>query len=205
MNKIFYTLLLSLFAVTALASPVSAVEQESLVIVDFPACANPTGEVVADYPTGTHGIPGSPASYSGSDKVYKINSDQLTQCFCNDNGSGVQTNWLKAANLSEEQIDNYLQNGWIQIPNGQNWGLDEGAYLIKNSDYTCRGSGSSTNVGGSSDSNSGGGSNNGSVIGTSTKAILGLATTGNIKDILLLLAAGSGFIFVGLRLVKSNN
>jgi len=206
MKLAFYTILLGIFMTIAGVTHVFATEQESFSVAEFPVCANPTGELIADYATGTHGIPGSPASYPGSDKVYKINANQLTQCFCNENGSGIQSNWLKAANLSDDQIDTYIQNGWIQIPNGQNWGLDEGAYLVKNLDYTCKGTGGSTSAGGSSGSNSSGGSsNNGSVIGTSTKAILGLATTGNMKDIFLLLATGIAFLFVGFRLAKSNN
>ena len=56
---------------------------------DFPVCASPEGSVKSQYSSGTHGIPGSSATYQGSDTVYQLSKDKLTPCFCALYGSGI--------------------------------------------------------------------------------------------------------------------
>ncbi len=155
---------------------------------DFPVCANPKGSVKSQYASGTHGIPGSTATYQGSDKVYQVSKDKLTQCFCAVDGSGIQTNWLKASGLSDEEINQYKDAGWIFVPNGANWGLEEGPYLSYNSTYSCAGSAT--------------GGTGGSVLGASTNAVLGFASTGNIKILLAVTGIGLLSLFFGLKLNK---
>lgn len=155
---------------------------------DFPVCANPKGSVKSQYASGTHGIPGSLATYQGSDTVYQLSKDKLTQCFCAVDGSGIQTNWLKATGLSEEEINQYKDAGWIYIQNGANWGLDDASYLSYNSAYSCAGSAT--------------GGTGGSFLGASTNTVLGLASTGNIKILLGVTGIGLISLLLGLRLNK---
>ncbi len=155
---------------------------------DFPVCANPQGSVKSQYASGTHGIPGSFATYLGRDAVYQLSKDKLTQCFCAVDGSGIQTNWLKASGLSDEQINQYKDAGWIYIQNGANWGLEESPYLSYNSTYSCAGSVT--------------GGTGGSVLGASTNAVLGLASTGNMKILLAVTGIGLLSLFFGLKLKK---
>lgn len=155
---------------------------------DFPVCANPQGSVKSQYASGTHGIPGSSATYQGSDTVYQLSTDKQTQCFCAVDGSGIQTNWLKASGLSEEDINQHKDAGWIYIQNGANWGLDGTAYLSYNSTYSCAGSAT--------------GGTGGSVLGASANAVLGFASTGNIKILLAVTGIGLISLLLGLRLNK---
>lgn len=153
-------------------------------IPSFPSCVNPQGEIKVSYESGTHGIPGDLATYSGKDTVYKLSDETLAQCFCAANGDGIQTNWWKVSSLSDPDIQTLKNQGWNYIPNGSLWGLESVPYLAKNSTFSCKGG-----VGG------------GEVLGastTATKGVLGLASTGNalyivsvISSGLLLLAAGS--------------
>ena len=155
---------------------------------DFPVCASPEGSVKSQYSSGTHGIPGSSATYQGSDTVYQLSKDKLTQCFCAVDGSGIQTNWLKVSDLSDEEIDQYKDAGWIFIQNGANWGLDDTAYLSYNSTYACSGSA----TGGTGES----------VLGASANGVLGFASTGNIKILLALTGIGLTALLLGLKLRK---
>ena len=154
-------------------------------IPNFTSCLNPQGEIKASYESGTHGIVGTPGLYSGKDAVYKVAEDSLTQCFCAENGSGIQTNWWKIPNLTESEIKTLEAQGWIYIANGALWGLDDAPYMAKNSDFSCKSSGGN---GGSSDSGSSSSSNSGSSSGSSSSVsnapagigqVLGLASTGS--------------------------
>jgi len=147
----------------------------------FPSCTNPTGTVKVSYPSGTHGIVGQSSGVSGSDTVYSLSGGNNLQCFCAVDGAGIQTNWMKANNFSEAEINTLKNQGWVYIPNGALWGLDTSPYLAINSNYSCKGSlngdSSNNNSTGSSGGSGGGG---GSVSGASTTgSVLGLATTGN--------------------------
>lgn len=59
----------------------------------FPSCVNPTGQVIASYQDGTHGVPGDTNTYTGEDTVYALNAEQVVQCLCTSNAEGIQTNW----------------------------------------------------------------------------------------------------------------
>lgn len=156
-------------------------------VPSFSSCTNPQGSVKADNPSGTHGIVGESGNYSGSDTVYRLSGDTLTQCFCSQNNQGIQTNWWKITSLSPGDIAVLEREGWIYVPNGKLWGLDEGAYLAKNAPYVCSGG----RVGGASATNVG--------------DVLGLATTGNMPLLLGLLAIGLLSLLIAFLLKRRSN
>lgn len=174
-------LLMGLFA------PVFALDSPT-----FPVCSNAQGSVRVSYSTGTHGVAGKSETYTGSDTVYQMNSDTLVQCFCPESGSGgIQTDWWKVSHLSEEEIQDLINDGWIYIPNGALWGLSEDPYLAQNINYDCK---PSTGTGG-------GGSGGVSGAGVSSAGqVLGLAATGNITTILALIFAGLMSLAFGVYL-----
>lgn len=149
---------------------------------NFTSCVNPQGQVKASYETGSHGIAGKAGTFEGKDIVYTLSENALTQCFCAVDGAGIQTNFWKIPALSESEIEAFKSQGWIYVPNGALWGLENAQYLAKNSDFSCK---SSTTGGSGSSNNSNSSSNNsgnGSVLGASSGGIgqvLGLASTGN--------------------------
>jgi len=149
----------------------------------FPECANPQGTLLVSYADGTHGIPGSPTSYTGSDAVYRLSDTSLSQCFCSVAGEGIQTNWWKVSSLTESEIAVLKSEGWTSIPDGSVWGLDPGQYMALNSNYACGG------IGG------------GDVLGITTGGdILGLATTGNIATIYTVFSLALILLGVGILL-----
>lgn len=160
-------------------------------VPDFPACANPNGEVIAHYDEGTHGIAGSSGTYTGSDTVYRVSDVQTTQCFCSTDGNGIQTNWWNASSLTQDQVAILKADGWIYVPTGNLWGLTNDPYMAKNISYRClpQGGGDPNGGGdGKSDGKSDGRSScpectqppvGGQVLGTSTGDVLGLAATGD--------------------------
>ena len=106
----------------------------------FPRCPSPGGTLVVSYSEGWHWIVGDPALKWGSDSVYHIGSNNYVQCYCPLNGNtgqGIQTNWLKISNISEDQKNQLLSQGWILVENGADFGLPQGVYLAKNSFFTC--------------------------------------------------------------------
>lgn len=142
----------------------------------FPSCLNPQGEIKAHYDSGVHGIPGRSNEYRGSDTVLKLSDETLSQCLCTENGEGIQTNWWKASSLSDSDIAVLKNLGWIYIPSGSVWGLEDTRYMAFNSTYACRGG---------------------------QGGVLGLATTGNIIFLYGLLTLGSISLLLGLWLRKS--
>lgn len=168
----------------------------------FPACANPSGTVRVSYPSGTHGIVGSQNAFSGADTVYDIGNGNHVQCFCADDGSGIQTNWWNVSSLSQEEIDILLTQGWTYIPNGAVWGLEEAPFLVQNNNYSCRGGGGSTN--GSSTSSGGGG---GSVAGASNSvgSVLGLAATGGVIPMYFFGSLGTVSLALGFLLRRKKS
>ncbi len=120
------------FLLTAV-KPVYAVN-----VPDFGSCLNPQGSLVRQYSSGVHGVAGRTDRYEGSDSVYQVSSNALTQCLCPDNGQGVQTNWLKTSGLTESDVNALKSQGWLYIVTGSPWGLKDVAYLAKNSDYSCK-------------------------------------------------------------------
>ncbi len=112
----------------------------------FPAYANPTpsfgtclnsqwSQIQVNAGDQKHGVVGIDSFY-GTDTIYESGGNAM-QCLCTDQGQGYQTNWMKAAAMSQSQIDNYKAQGWIYVPLGKEWGLDDSTYLAKNSSYTC--------------------------------------------------------------------
>jgi len=152
---------------------------------NFPSCPNPGGELKAEYNEGNHGIPGKLGDQTGSDAVYSSGENNI-QCFCSTDNQGVQTNWWKISSLSQSQIDELKNSGWIYIANGAVWGLDETPYMAFNSNYTC-----GSAIGGEVQ-----GARTGQVLGTST-----LPATGN-WGILGLLTLGLSLLLVGTKMKK---
>ena len=152
----------------------------------FPVCSNPQGTLKASYDSGTHGVVGNTATFTGKDSVYTLSNGTNMQCLCADNGQGIQTNWWKVSSLSADEINILISQGWTQIPDGSAWGLDAAAYLAKNINYSC----------------SGGGTGGPEVLGASAGDVLGLATTGNALFILSVILAGVTFLGFGSFLNK---
>jgi len=195
-------LVLFVLLISGTFSPVSA----AITSPEFPMCSNPVGNLSADYATGTHGIVGNAISFTGADKVYTFANNNALQCFCPENGAGIQTNWWKIENMTESEISELENDGWMYVANGANWGLAQGPYLAKNINFSCS-SGSNNGDGGSSSSNSGGGSSSssnsgsGSVLGAGS--VLGLATTGSMVKIFEYIAFGFALIATGIVVRKN--
>lgn len=177
------------------------------------SCTAPVGSTVASYSVGTHGIVGDASTHTGSDAVYRVDSDHLLQCFCPDNNqSGIQSNWWKVTDLSEEDLSYFQKIGWIYVPNGALWGLDESPYLVKNDFYQCHPSdggnggsngGSSNSSSSSSNGSSGSSSSNDNGVGGWVGSVLGvssLADTGTMRAILMFLFVGGVFAWAAYRL-----
>lgn len=171
-----------LFFFIFLILPVPASRVFANEIPEFTSCVNPQGQIKASYESGTHGVAGRPGLFEGKDVVYSISGNAVTQCFCAIDGIGVQTNFWKIPALTEPEIEALKLQGWIYIPNGALWGLENTPYMAKNSDFSCKGTGSGANTGssdsGNSSSNSVVNSNQGSLSGGIGR-VLGLASTGN--------------------------
>jgi hypothetical protein len=180
-------------------------------IPNFPSCTMPQGELVVSYDSGIHGIPGDSSIHSGSDKVFRINDTTLIQCFCATNSQGIQTNWWKKNSLTEDEIDTLEKLGWIYIPNGSLWGLENTSYFASNSFYSCGPSGSSGGGSSSSSSSSGGSnssSNNSSSGGIGGGEVLGQvlgAATGNLVSIYFFILLGIFFLIIFLLWKKPKN
>ena len=213
MNKHLCKSLILILLLLSIVVATSAYSVNAQTIPSFPSCLNPQGVIRVSYSSGTHGVVGDATTYTGTDVVYQLTNDTLIQCLCPPNGDGIQTNWWKVSQLTNEEIDILKAQGWIYIPNGSLWGLDNPPYLAKNISYRCVGGaggngGSSNNGdGGSSSSGSSNGSNNGGSggnnAGTTTQKIgevLGLASTGNIASILFYLISGIMILSIGIYL-----
>ena len=178
-------------------------------VPEFGSCLNPQGTKTQENHGSNHGVV-NVGTFSGVDSIYSSNGNTM-QCLCADNGAGYQTNWLKASNYSHDQIDSLKAQGWIYVPEGKDWGLDQGPYLAKNETYTCtvctptptvtptgtvittpgptETPGVTTQVQGASANN------------TSTNV---LASTGNALVIYISLLAGAVSLILGLLLKKVN-
>jgi hypothetical protein len=172
----------------------------AVTIPQFPSCANPTGTVIANHATGTHGIVGDTKTYTGSDTVYRIGDTQVTQCFCAENGSGIQTDWLDVNNLGNSDIDILVAQGWIYVPDGSLWGLSQGPYVANNIAYQCLPGNNGGTGGGSSSNNQTGGT----TLSTSTGSVLGLAATGDMWKLYATFVAAVTLLISGLRKLKNS-
>jgi len=170
----------------------------------FSTCLNPQTQIQVSHPDGTHGVPGDTKTYTGSDIVYAesnvLSSSSVMQCLCQTGGGGIQTNWWKASDLSDDEIKVLQTQGWIYIPDGSAWGLDSAVYLAQNTGFSC-GSSNQNNTNNSGGSNSSGssnpsdpGSSSNSGQSSVTQAVLGaftqLADTGNMVLLYSLLIIG---------------
>lgn len=172
----------------------------------FPSCANAQGTIKASYPDGVHGIPGKPDVFIGSDNVFLVTADTALQCFCPKEGqTGIQTNWWKIPQLTEDEINIFVKQGWVFVSDGSLWGLDSVPYLAFNIEFSCKAPG---NGGGGGGSSSGGGSLSGESLGVGGGfmyfggEVLGLASTGNILTIIQLFLAGFIAIISGILIRK---
>lgn len=147
---------------------------------DFGSCLNPQGKAVASYDNGRHGIVGRTDEVEGSDYVYE-SGDNALQCFCPENGSGIQTNWYNASKLTQEDIDVMKKDGWAYFATGSSWGLKDVPYLAKNVDYTCKKTAEK---------------------GASVTSVLRLASTGDTQTIYTFILSGAAFLISGLVLRK---
>lgn len=172
------------FTILAISLLIGASPAYGVNVPTFPSCSNPSGTLQVNYAGGTHGIVGSGATYTGSDAVYSTGNDTLIQCFCPDSpGNGIQTNWWKAASLSQEDIDVLKNQGWNYVPNGSLWGLENVPYVAKNSDYSCKGG----------------------VGGVAVEQALGLASMGDSMLVYGLAGAGVLLVFLGFVLRRTSN
>lgn len=168
----------------------------------FPACPGGSGNIKANYPEGQHAIVGVTGLQFGSDKVFSIGDNNFLQCYCPPQGSGTQTNWLSANNISQVDKNNLITQGWVLIPNGADWGLEPIPYLAKNSSFSCGGGGGNGPSGDSGPSAGGSGSSGGQVLGISTLA----ATSSDSlpTQITLAILLGSALIAYGTYLKKGS-
>lgn len=195
-------LILILGIVSALVMPKSVYAVE---IPDFPSCANPRGDIQASYGTGVHGIVGSDVTYTGSDTVYRISDVAVTQCFCAENGQGIQTDWWKADALSEDDIKVLKSEGWIHVPAGELWGLAQGPYVARNSTFSCLpGLSPAPSTSGSVAGVSGGREEGGGIGGGEDEGdILGLAATGDAPFVVSVFALGILLLVTGFRRLRN--
>ena len=133
-SRLFCFLTSLCFLLFASTSTVQAVTTPS-----FPSCLNQQGTLKADYSSGIHGIVGRTETYSGSDKVFTLNESSLLQCYCGEDGKGIQTDWWKIDNLSDQDINSLKLQGWFYVPSGAAWGLEDAPYMARNSEYSCDG------------------------------------------------------------------
>lgn len=200
MKKLYKRFLYLAFIIYAVTYPkVTHADQINIV---FPSCLNPGISADITYTSGTHGIAGDNATYSGSDNVYKLEANtRVLQCFCGSNGQGIQTNWIKVDAISQEQLQSLIRQGWVEIPFGTDWGLDNSAYLAKNDSYACIGTAlvqSATAI----NTNSSASQNNNSAAPGNNSVFATLASTGNIISFFLTLSAGVLLLILGLMIRK---
>lgn len=181
---------------------------------EFPSCNNPTGVVQASYDSGVHGIVGDMSTYTGKDTVYALDNGNFLQCFEGQNGKGIQTDWMKVGDLSQVDIEVLEQEGWIYVPNGSLWGLEDCAYLAKNVSYSCTSltttptvtptSTPSSSSSGSSNSSSSGGSSNPvqNVLSAAASTASNFANTGTALLITGLFMLATGLLIIATSLRK---
>ena len=116
---------------------INGIAHASVTKPNFPSCKSPQGQLKVYYADGTHGIVGDQNTYIGSDAVYILSDMTLSQCFCRPDGFGIQTDWWKVSSLTIDEIETLQAEGWIYIPNGALWGLEEAPYMAKNTRYEC--------------------------------------------------------------------
>lgn len=207
MKQIIAGIILTLVTLTGTVRPIFAVN-----LPNFPSCINPSGTVIAQYDTGTHGIAGSSGTYTGADTVYNTGAGTIVQCFCSSDGNGIQTDWWNASSLTQEEVEILKSQGWHYIPDGNLWGLSAEPYIAKNSTYSCLPTGGG-NPNGGGDGRSDGRSScpectapptgGGDILGASTGDILGLAATGDSWILYSVFAAALFLLVAGVRKLRN--
>ena len=176
LQKTLITIATTSVLLAGFAKPAFAVS-----LPDFGSCGNPQVNASQVNTGNNHGVAGRTASYAGTDSIYTLSNGNVMQCLCPDNGSGVQTNWLKASSVSEGDVKVLKNEGWEYIVTGSAWGLEDVPYLAKNSDYSCKATGGGE---------------------TPKSTVLGLANTGNMLMIYGFLTAGLTALLSGMLLKK---
>ncbi len=166
----------------------------------FTDCFAPNAGLKVKYDTGIHGIVGDARTFSGADAVYTISDKSYTQCFCPEVGNGIQTNWFKVSDLTQNEVQTFVNQGWILVLDGSIWGLEKAPYLAMNKGYTCHSVGGSSTVSNTEVSKSNDFGN-----GTGGGEILGVATTGSIANITALVTLGIGLVLGGISIKKFRN
>lgn len=186
----------------AILLTVSTRQAYAMAVPNFGSCLNPQVAASQVNTGANHGVAGQSSAYSGTDTIYSLQDGNVLQCLCPVEGSGIETEWMKISGISQEELNSFQSQGWIYIPTGAAWGLEDVPYLAKNSDYSCKGSNQST----SSNSNSGNnGQSTATVVSASTQqGVLGLASTGTALPIYALIFAGFVSLFLGVFLSRSN-
>lgn len=189
---------------------------------DFGSCVNPQGQQIVSYNSGIHGVAGRTDTYTGSDAVYQQSGNGLTQCLCTDSGNGIQTNWLKASTLSSSDIAVLKNEGWLYIVTGSPWGLEDVAYLAKNSEYQCSSAPTPTctetptptptgtltptptSTPGPTETPTPGPGDTSTPTPAPTGSVLGLASTGDVLFLDMLILAGGASLIAGLLVNRLN-
>lgn len=185
--KIFIAVIALIILLTVSPQSVSAVS-----IPDFGSCLNPQVVATQINNGNSHGVVGQNTPYSGQDSIYNLSNGNVLQCLCTIEGSGVQTNWLKAAGLSQEETSSLKAQGWIYIPTGASWGLEDVAYVAKNISYSCKSNQPTPTPGIQA------------AVAAIQPGILGLAATGNAVALYSFVLAGLFSLLVGLLLKKTS-
>lgn len=135
MLKTIATIILFLFVTLIVsAQPVMAYE-----VTDFGSCLNPQASASQVNTGSDHGVVGYPnQGFSGTDSIYSLDSNNVMQCLCADNGQGYQTTWLSTNNYSDSELSTFESQGWTYFADASNWGLT-GSYLAKTDTYSCTG------------------------------------------------------------------
>lgn len=114
-------------------------------IPTFANCPTPGGPVVAAYPEGWHWIVGYDNLQWGADTVFAVGDNNFVQCFCplardgqpGEIQTGMQSNWIYSANISTDQRQSLIEQGWYVVANGADFGLPSGEYLVRNLPFDC--------------------------------------------------------------------
>ncbi|HSW96972.1 MAG TPA: LPXTG cell wall anchor domain-containing protein [Candidatus Saccharimonadales bacterium] len=206
MQKITFLLLGFIASAAIFSAPVFADYQTPT----FPLCTNPQGSVIANWDTGSHAIAGQMSQVDGKDTVYKLDDalNKVTQCYCPPTElNGIQTNWLQASNISEEEKQQLLNNGWVYIENGSSWGLANAPYLAQNMSFVCNSSTPPTPVitavvQGADVTNNNSSSNSSSSSSSSSNTPSSLPNTGDSVTLLEITGVGILSILISFLLKK---
>ncbi len=136
LKAIFLSVLLLAFAA------ITGISKAQVEPPAYPSCSSKIFETEGDwmhYDYGIHGIPGI-GNLEGSDDVYSLTSGNFLQCFCSIEGDqGYQTDWwyIGTSNMTEDEINSFIADGWMLEQDGKSWNLFDGPYLAKNVPFSC--------------------------------------------------------------------